>query len=116
MLLRNSIQKTRSFFQKIFHLVGARSPRDTENVMKESRMLQRMNDANYHSGRSMKISDKATVKNMREAAKNEGRRGEASLKTGNAWSSLDVKEALYYYSRLTCPVYLDIFHKFFMDM
>jgi len=30
--------------------------------------------------------------------------------------SLDVEEALHYYSRLTCPVYVDIVNKFFMDM
>lgn len=30
--------------------------------------------------------------------------------------SLDVEEALHYYSRLTCPEYVDIVNKFFMDM
>ncbi|OVA20354.1 hypothetical protein BVC80_157g171 [Macleaya cordata] len=29
---------------------------------------------------------------------------------------LDVEEVIHYYSRLTCPVYLDIFDKFFMQM
>ncbi|XP_027124877.2 uncharacterized protein [Coffea arabica] len=29
---------------------------------------------------------------------------------------LDVEEVLHYYSRLTCPAYLDIVDKFFMDM
>ncbi|XAR67718.1 hypothetical protein NMG60_11002595 [Bertholletia excelsa] len=28
----------------------------------------------------------------------------------------DIEEVLHYYSRLTCPVYLDIVDKFFMDM
>uniref|UniRef100_A0A803LND1 Uncharacterized protein n=2 Tax=Chenopodium quinoa TaxID=63459 RepID=A0A803LND1_CHEQI len=30
--------------------------------------------------------------------------------------TLDVEEALHYYSRLTCPEYVDIVNKFFMDM
>ncbi|GAB4860578.1 hypothetical protein Ancab_035738 [Ancistrocladus abbreviatus] len=109
---------------------------NTQNVMKESIILPRMDDSNYYSGRSMKISDKATVKNKQEAQKNDGRRGEASSKYGNAGSyllaqkmkelemmdignvdhSLDVEEAIHYYSRLTCPIYLDIVDKFFMDM
>ncbi|XP_043700339.1 uncharacterized protein LOC122651069 [Telopea speciosissima] len=29
---------------------------------------------------------------------------------------LDIEEVLHYYSRLTCPAYLDIVNKFFMDM
>ncbi|XP_042475705.1 uncharacterized protein LOC122057610 [Macadamia integrifolia] len=29
---------------------------------------------------------------------------------------LDIEEVLHYYSRLTCPAYLDIVEKFFMDM
>ncbi|KAI8020062.1 hypothetical protein LOK49_LG04G02665 [Camellia lanceoleosa] len=29
---------------------------------------------------------------------------------------LDIEEVLHYYSRLTCPVYLDIVDKFFIDM
>ncbi|XVE54276.1 hypothetical protein DITRI_Ditri03aG0067800 [Diplodiscus trichospermus] len=29
---------------------------------------------------------------------------------------LDIEEVLHYYSRLTCPAYLDIVDKFFMDM
>ncbi|XP_060167301.1 uncharacterized protein LOC132598449 [Lycium barbarum] len=29
---------------------------------------------------------------------------------------LDIKEVLYYYSHLTCPVYLDIVDRYFMDM
>ncbi|KAK6248527.1 hypothetical protein QUC31_020092 [Theobroma cacao] len=29
---------------------------------------------------------------------------------------LDIEEVLHYYSRLTCPAYLDILDKFFMDM
>ncbi|KAM7480448.1 hypothetical protein LguiA_028661 [Lonicera macranthoides] len=29
---------------------------------------------------------------------------------------MDIEEALYLYSRLTCPVYVDLLEKFFMDM
>ncbi|KAK4374763.1 hypothetical protein RND71_005440 [Anisodus tanguticus] len=29
---------------------------------------------------------------------------------------LDIKEVLYYYSHLTCPVYVDIVNRYFMDM
>ncbi|GMI89484.1 hypothetical protein HRI_002617700 [Hibiscus trionum] len=29
---------------------------------------------------------------------------------------LDIEEVLHYYSRLTCPAYVDIFDKFFMDI
>ncbi|GAB4850185.1 hypothetical protein Ancab_029480 [Ancistrocladus abbreviatus] len=108
---------------------------NTKNAKKETRMLPRAADANYLSGRSMKIADEATVK-KRQAQKNEGKRRGASCKCGNAGNhalaqkmkelnmvdmgdvhhSLDVEEALHYYSRLTSPVYLDIVDEFFMDM
>lgn len=29
---------------------------------------------------------------------------------------MDVEEVMHYYSRLTCPLYLDIVDKFFMDV
>lgn len=35
---------------------------------------------------------------------------------GNVDHKLDVEEVLHYYSRLTCPAYLDIVDKFFMEM
>ncbi|KAK6914888.1 ATP-dependent helicase, C-terminal [Dillenia turbinata] len=38
------------------------------------------------------------------------------MDVGNMDHVLDVEEALHYYSRLTCPVYLDIVDKFFLDM
>ncbi|XVE98178.1 hypothetical protein REPUB_Repub03eG0083400 [Reevesia pubescens] len=34
----------------------------------------------------------------------------------NVDHALDIEEVLHYYSRLTCPAYLDIVDKFFMDM
>lgn len=38
------------------------------------------------------------------------------LDVGDVDHTLDVEEALHYYSRLTCPTYVDIVNKFFMDM
>ncbi|KNA17227.1 hypothetical protein SOVF_082080 [Spinacia oleracea] len=35
---------------------------------------------------------------------------------GDVDHTLDVEEALHYYSRLTCPEYVDIVNNFFMDM
>ena len=35
---------------------------------------------------------------------------------GNVDHVLDIEEVLHYYSRLTCPTYLDMVDKFFMDM
>ncbi|KAG2718477.1 hypothetical protein I3760_03G222400 [Carya illinoinensis] len=39
-----------------------------------------------------------------------------SLDMGNIDHLLDIEEVLHYYSRLTCPAYLDIVDKFFMDI
>jgi hypothetical protein len=38
------------------------------------------------------------------------------MDVSNVEHVLDVEEVLHYYSRLTCPAYLDIVDKFFMDM
>ncbi|KAL3532444.1 hypothetical protein ACH5RR_005965 [Cinchona calisaya] len=38
------------------------------------------------------------------------------LDNGNVEHVLDIEEVLHYYSRLTCPAYVDIVDKFFMDM
>ncbi|XP_059433488.1 uncharacterized protein LOC132166655 [Corylus avellana] len=38
------------------------------------------------------------------------------LDMSNVDHLLDIEEVLHYYSRLTCPAYLDIVDKFFMDM
>ncbi|KAL4193948.1 hypothetical protein AMTRI_Chr05g66320 [Amborella trichopoda] len=38
------------------------------------------------------------------------------LERGNVEHVLDIEETLHYYSRLTCPFYVDIFNKFFLDM
>jgi hypothetical protein len=38
------------------------------------------------------------------------------LDVSNVDHLLDIEEVLHYYSRLTCPAYLDIVDKFFMDM
>ncbi|KAK6912068.1 hypothetical protein RJ641_024161 [Dillenia turbinata] len=38
------------------------------------------------------------------------------MDVGNMDHVLDVEEVLHYYSRLTCPAYLDIVDKFFLDM
>jgi hypothetical protein len=38
------------------------------------------------------------------------------LDMSNVDHLLDIEEILHYYSRLTCPAYLDIVDKFFMDM
>ncbi|KAK9690279.1 hypothetical protein RND81_09G117900 [Saponaria officinalis] len=38
------------------------------------------------------------------------------IEVGDVDHALDVEEALTYYSRLSCPVYVDIVDKFFMDM
>lgn len=38
------------------------------------------------------------------------------LDNGNVEHVLDIEEVLHYYSRLTCPAYVDIVDQFFMDM
>lgn len=38
------------------------------------------------------------------------------IDNSNEEHMLDVEEILHYYSRLTCPAYLDIVDKFFMEM
>ena len=38
------------------------------------------------------------------------------MDVSNVEHVLDIEEVLHYYSRLTCPAYLDIVDKFFMDM
>ncbi|KAL9238646.1 hypothetical protein vseg_013042 [Gypsophila vaccaria] len=38
------------------------------------------------------------------------------MEVGDVDHALDVEEALSYYSRLSCPVYVEIVDKFFMDM
>ncbi|XP_057535917.1 uncharacterized protein LOC130813972 [Amaranthus tricolor] len=35
---------------------------------------------------------------------------------GDVDHTLDIEEALHYYSRITCPVYVEMVNKFFMDM
>ncbi|XP_041002347.1 uncharacterized protein LOC121248058 [Juglans microcarpa x Juglans regia] len=39
-----------------------------------------------------------------------------TLDMGNVDHLLDIEEVLHYYSRLTCPAYLDIVDKFFLDI
>ncbi|GMH03679.1 hypothetical protein Nepgr_005518 [Nepenthes gracilis] len=108
---------------------------DTE-IAKKSTMSLKSSNSNCGSGRSVKISDEKTVKEKQDTRKNEARRGDGSFKSGNGGSnvlaqkmqelkmmdmgdvnhSLDVEEALHYYSRLTSPVYQGIVDKFFVDM
>lgn len=38
------------------------------------------------------------------------------MDVGNVDHVLDIEEVLHYYSRLTCPAYLDMVEKFFMDI
>ncbi|GAB2293541.1 hypothetical protein Dimus_027748 [Dionaea muscipula] len=115
------------------------APRDNlykekvENVV----VTLKANDAYHGSGRSVKkISSEGILRNKQEARKKEGTTEQSCAKNGNATSyflakrmkeldmmdegdvdhSLDVEEALHYYSQLTSPVYLDIVNEFFVDM
>ncbi|XAR50638.1 hypothetical protein NMG60_11005009 [Bertholletia excelsa] len=116
---------------------SAQSDSDNEKVLETKRTtesMEPMNEEDAQIGSFMKLGRKGDLEyREREEKKvessNEGQRGGAQhqmltekmkelemMDMNDLDHVMDIEEVLHYYSRLRCPVYLEIVDKFFMEM
>ncbi|KAL3511792.1 hypothetical protein ACH5RR_024509 [Cinchona calisaya] len=112
---------------------------DSLNISAITPSVLMVEDGECSQNHNMNTAEQIIMDNMRimrRMEENKGKREEACGHSENGGSQslaqkmkelemfevddvdhqLDIEEVLHYYSRLTCPVYIDIIDKFFMDM
>ncbi|KAA8534984.1 hypothetical protein F0562_029987 [Nyssa sinensis] len=88
-----------------------------KNYQEEKREYQKKKRIVYEGKRKEEyLSCSKGVKERRQSLVAEKIRELEMMDKSNVEHVLDIEEVLHYYSRLTCPAYLDIVDSFFMDM
>ncbi|KAJ9183964.1 hypothetical protein P3X46_007756 [Hevea brasiliensis] len=90
----------------------------------KNNQIKRREDYNYNHKTKVKGSQGGGKRWQQNSSRDEGRSCLVAQKLkevemmdiSNVHHVLDIEEFLHYYSRLTCPAYLDIVDNFFMDM
>ncbi|KAK4280882.1 hypothetical protein QN277_012441 [Acacia crassicarpa] len=94
------------------------------NHMEKREEIDRRNSkriiTHHHTGKKQGTTIVSTVQVMSEKRKDciveKKLRELEMLDKGNVDHVMDIEEVLHYYSKLTCPAYLEILEKFFMEM
>ncbi|KAI4347127.1 hypothetical protein L6164_007970 [Bauhinia variegata] len=126
----DSTEKDKARSRSKKNTVSLSSPRKEEEkeVSIKFSPLQKKNDHKEEAEESGKQKKKSSITLQRVMQKDSTLREERNgvleqklrklemLDMGNVDYLLDIQEVLHYYSRLTCPAYLEIVEKFFMEV
>ncbi|XP_057773051.1 uncharacterized protein LOC130992441 [Salvia miltiorrhiza] len=101
MLMKSTLHKTKKFFTK--------TPTNSKIIMDEAVLPKKKEWTRARKWSSAEKQEDDLAQKIEDL--------EMMMMELNDWDhALDVEEALHYYSRLTCPAYVQIVDQFFMDM
>lgn len=124
--MASSTQQEKEVYVGSFLRFSQATPMKKNHVERRSEEYDHEDDQVKSITYQRKRQEKSCSKGMMMMTRSEGRirtcfvaqklKEMETLDMGNVHHLLDIEEVLHYYSRLTCPAYLDIVDKFFMDI